>query len=295
LIELKNVTFAYKEEYQDSISQINLLIKKGEFVLLTGRSGSGKTTITRCINGLIPHFYEGSLIGKIFLGGKNILEMHQYEIAELVGSVFQDPRSQFFTADTTSEIVFTCENLGLPRKEILERLKKSVSDLRMGPLLERSIFQLSNGEKQRVAISSVYAGQPSIYVLDEPSANLDHQATEDIREILRLLKKQGNTILMAEHRLYYLRELVDRVIYLDGGRIVEEFDGNSFYSLSEEERALRGLRSTHLDQVLTMEENRCSNDPTSDLEVDNLCFSYRNNMVLADLCLKGSIGDIVGI
>lgn len=297
MIELKNVSFRYSEDHKESISSVNLKIKKGEFVLLTGRSGSGKTTVTRCINGLIPHFYEGVLSGEILLDGKDVRELQLHEIAERVGSVFQDPRSQFFTADTTSEMAFACENLGLPREEIVTRIQDTVSCLKMEDLLERSIFRLSSGEKQRVAIASVHAAGPAIYVLDEPSANLDHEATGDLRQILARLKEQGHTVIIAEHRLYYLKDLADRIIYMEDGRITEEYDRKTFLALPDEERNRKGLRCISPETLgLDAEANDSVSRPDRYLRLDGLCFGYPGNgLALSSLRLTGDKGDIIGI
>ena len=141
--------------------------------MLCGASGCGKTTLTRLINGLIPHYYKGELSGEIMVNGKTIGSQQLYDLAGVVGSVFQNPRSQFFSVDTDGEIVFGPENIGLDKCEILSRKNEIVKELSLAPLLGRSLFELSGGEKQKIACASVAALMPEIIILDEPSSNLD--------------------------------------------------------------------------------------------------------------------------
>jgi energy-coupling factor transport system ATP-binding protein len=296
VIEIKEVSFSYHADRDESISSINLQIKQGEFVLLCGRSGCGKTTITRLLNGLIPHFYEGSLQGEVLIEGQSIRDRKLHQIAQLVGSVFQDPRSQFFTVDTTSEIVFACENKGIAREEMIRRLHGTVTAMKIEKLLERNIFKLSSGEKQKIAIASVHAAGPSIFVLDEPSSNLDQQATEELRDILCLLKENGHTVIIAEHRLHYLINLVDRVVYMEQGRIAAEYDRQSFLSMSEKERIDKGLRCIFPEKLAWQRCDREKQAEEEVLELDRLCFEYMGSSpVLDGMCLKAGKGEIIGV
>jgi len=204
MIELKHVSFAYQGQEHDGLHDINLTIADGECVLFCGRSGCGKTTITRLVNGLIPQFYAGELTGSVLVDGQEISKLPMYQIAAKVGSVFQNPRTQFFNVDTDSEIAFGIENEARPPVELAERVEQATDDLHIRPLRNRNIFELSGGEKQKIAFASVYAMNPEIYLLDEPSSNLDMTSIQELKGHLRLLQKQGKTILIAEHRLYYL-------------------------------------------------------------------------------------------
>lgn len=196
MIQLKNINFCYAGgENAGRLEQINLEIPDGQVVLLCGRSGCGKTTLTRLINGLIPNYYEGELSGEVLLDGKNISRLPLYETAKYVGSVFQNPRTQFFTVDSTSELAFGCENQGLPESEIIHRVKSTAVQFDMEDLLGKNIFRLSGGEKQKIACASVSVINPPVIVLDEPSSNLDQSATEDLRRMIRIWKQQGKTIV----------------------------------------------------------------------------------------------------
>ena len=188
MIEIKNVEFHYTGLDKGGLKNINLKIKNGECVLLCGASGCGKTTLTRLINGLIPHFYKGELKGEVIVNDKKIGEQELYSLAGMVGSVFQNPRSQFFSVDTDGEITFGPENLGLQKEEILKRKKSVITELNLHELMNRSLFDLSGGEKQKIACGSVAALLPQIILLDEPSSNLDWSAIRDLREMIKLWK-----------------------------------------------------------------------------------------------------------
>ena len=243
MIELKQICFSYTDETDGGLKDLTLTVRSGECVLLCGRSGCGKTTITRLINGLIPGFFSGELKGTIAVDRKSILGVPMYQLSSRVGSVFQNPRTQFFNVDTDSEIAFGIENEAVPPEELHRRLDETVEALHINSLRGRSIFELSGGEKQKIAFASVYAMNPDIYLLDEPSSNLDIAAIEDLRKHLRLIKAQGKTILIAEHRLYYLMDIADRIIYLEEGHIAGTFTPATFQELPDNKRKAMGLRS----------------------------------------------------
>lgn len=198
IISFDAFSFTYDESGSFGVHNINLTIQEGEFIILTGPSGCGKTTLTRCMNGLIPDFFEGKLSGNCRICGMDILQHETGDYSAYVGSVFQDPRSQFFTLHVKTELPFPSENLGIPMREIQKRLNGTVKDLHIERLLQKSIFQLSSGEKQKVAVASVYTAGVNVYVLDEPSANLDWIGTEQLRQLLKQLKEQGCTIIVSE-------------------------------------------------------------------------------------------------
>lgn len=232
------------------LSNINLTVNDGEFVLLCGESGCGKTTLTRLVNGLIPHFVEDVKVdGSVTVEGLDIAESPMYKIAESVGSVFQNPKTQFFNTDSCAEIAFGLENIGADRNFMHKRVAKTISDLGIENLADRSVFSMSGGEKQLLAFASVYAMNPQVYVLDEPSANLDQSGIAKLHKILEAVKLSGHTVLIAEHRLSYLYRLADRIIYLKAGRIDREFTPEEFRNISDSDRESMGLRSIYSEKI----------------------------------------------
>lgn len=248
MVELKNISFRYgsdeRQEYgENSLSGIDMTIHDGEFVLLTGPSGCGKTTILRLINGLIPHFYPGLVEGEVLVNGKTTSSQELYETTLLVGTVFQNPRSQFYNVDTTSELAFGCENRGLPEEQIYKRIDDTVSRFGLEKLMDRSIFRLSDGEKQKIACASVDVAGVEIILLDEPSANLDYEATNALRELIREWRRQGKTIIAAEHRIAYLWDLIDRAVIMSSGKIIRELKKEEKDAIVPDELIEMGLRS----------------------------------------------------
>ena len=249
MVELKNVSFRYgSQERQDygenSLSDIDLTVHDGEFVLLTGPSGCGKTTILRLVNGLIPHFYPGFVDGEVLIDGKTIGGQELYDTALKVGTVFQNPRSQFYNIDTTGELAFGCENRGLPEEQIYKRIDDTVTRFSIEKLMDRNIFHLSDGEKQEIACASVDVAGAEIILLDEPSANLDHEATLALRDLILEWRRQGKTIIAAEHRIAYLWDLIDRAVILREGRIFRELARYELGTLTQDDLTVMGLRST---------------------------------------------------
>ena len=275
MIKIDHISFSYGEENENTggVRDIDLNIEDGQFVVLCGESGCGKTTITRLINGLIPHYYEGQMAGEVWVNGEKVSEQPLYDTAAVVGSVFQNPRSQFFNVDTTSEITFGCENLGQPEKDIRERFAKTVRDFRLEKLMDRNIFHLSGGEKQKIACAGVSIMEPDVLVMDEPSSNLDAASILDLRKILAFWKSQGKTIIVSEHRLYYLRGLADRFIYLAEGQVSRDYSAAEFEQLTEQQRSNMGLRTFALERllppVLPQQEKTA-------LAFHNFRFAYKN-------------------
>ncbi|MFA9465679.1 MAG: ABC transporter ATP-binding protein [Velocimicrobium sp.] len=242
MVSIQDVSFGYNGQ-DKTLKNINLEIEQGECILLCGESGCGKTTMTKLVNGLIPHFCEKcELEGTVRIKNTDVANTKLYKIAESVGSVFQNPKSQFFQLDTDSEIAFGMENQGKSNEAMRERFQDTVQNLHLEKLLGRNIFELSGGEKQILAFSSVYAMNPSVYVLDEPTANLDFSAIHLLKKLLQSLKQNGHTIIIAEHRLSFLYDLLDRAVYLKHGELVRIYSKDEFLALPEQARKRMGLR-----------------------------------------------------
>lgn len=276
IIELNQVSFTYAGQRPEAgIRNINLRITKGEVVLLCGRSGCGKTTLTRLINGLIPHYYEGALTGSVLVKDRLVAETPLYDMAGMVGSVFQNPRSQFFNVDTDSELAFVCENLGMPEEEVRARVQQTVNELGLASLLGRSIFELSGGEKQKIACGSVSTLKPDILVLDEPTSNLDMEGIQTLKEVLRHWKEAGKTVIIAEHRLYFLKDLADWVILMENGVITETYDGATFFRQPVSFYRERGLRLPDLNSLWQVAGTQTRADTYCRLE--NFQYYYRGS------------------
>ncbi len=291
MIEINNVTFAYHET--ENLKNISISIPKGQVVLLCGESGSGKTTITRLVNGLIPHYFSGKLSGGIKVENLQTKDVNIENLSDMVGSVFQNPRTQFFNSDTDSEIVFGLENQGMAIPDIKERLENITEELNLKNLRGKSIFELSSGEKQKIAFASSYATFPDILVLDEPSSNLDYNAIIDLQNLLKNAKKMGLTILISEHRLWYLMDIIDRVIIMREGLIFGDFTKNDFMSIKPENYKNLGLRCRSLNEIYF--ENTFISRESSAFDVENISVYLGKEEIVKDVSFKVYRGEVTAI
>lgn len=321
MIEIQDVSFAYRttfsgEEREDDLGRakdgrgggsgkddgsgrggvrgLSLRIARGECVLLCGASGCGKTTIARLVNGLIPHFFEGKLAGTVCVNGMDSQETEIAAFSDAVGTVFQNPRTQFFNADVDSEIVFGLENRGIARAQLRARLDDVTEELHLQALRGRSVFELSGGEKQKIAFSSAYASDPNVLVFDEPSSNLDMRSIEELAKLMRTAKEKGKTILVAEHRIWYLMDIVDRVIYLQDGAIVSDMPIEDFRKLSAKNVRSRGLRSRDL-AALQPKATACPSASGNVLSLENLSVRLGGAEVLKGISFQANAGEIIAI
>ena len=261
VIETKNLTYTYPGGTKPSISDISIKVEKGDFLLITGPSGCGKTTLCRCFNGLIPHFYQGELKGEITVAEMDVTKHPTYEMAKHVGLVFQNPENQLFALSIEKDVAFGLENLGVPRKEMQERVEWALNLTGIYDLRERSPHEVSGGQQQRVAIASVLAMQPKIIVLDEPTSFLDPLSAEKIFEVIHELnQKLGLTVVLVEHRLDLTAKYANRIIIMDEGKVCS--DGETREVLSTEETRLIGVgipKATLLYQMLKKDGLNLSN------------------------------------
>ncbi|WP_392435092.1 energy-coupling factor ABC transporter ATP-binding protein [Finegoldia magna] len=234
MIELKNVSFKYELQEEKTIKNLDLYVKQGEFVGIIGKNGSGKTTLCNIIRGIIPDFVQGEITGSISIDNKNINDIERGEMAELVGFVFQNPFSQISGIKKTvfEEIAYGLENLGVPREEIRQRVTDVIKLLKIEDLQDKNPNELSGGQSQRVAIASIIVMNPKVLIFDEPTSQLDPLGTEEIFDILKLLKSQNKTIILVEHKIDLIAEYADRVVVMDDGEII--FNGETHEVLSNE-------------------------------------------------------------
>ncbi|MBK9008292.1 MAG: ABC transporter ATP-binding protein [Anaerolineae bacterium] len=217
---IENLSFQYRTRPEKAIDHISFDLKPGEMLLIAGSSGCGKTTLARCINGLIPRSYKGERAGKVLLHGRDVSEMQIADVAQTVGTLLQDPERQIVASNVFNEIAFGPENLGLPREEILARVDAATKRLKIEYLLERETFHLSGGEKQKVALAGLLAMNPSILMLDEPLASLDPASAHEALEVFRSLADEGKTVVLIEHRVEdAIVAKPDRLMYLEAGQV----------------------------------------------------------------------------
>ena len=217
---IDNLSFRYRTRPELAIENVSFELKQGELLLIAGSSGCGKTTVARCINGLIPRSYRGERTGKVFLYGKEVTEMKIPEMAQIVGTLLQDPERQIVASNVYNEIAFGPENLGLPRDEIVERVEQVMKRLNIEYLRERETFNLSGGEKQKVALAGLLSMNPSILLLDEPLSSLDPASAHEALDIFRSLADEGKTIILVEHRVEDALEThPDRLLYMEAGHV----------------------------------------------------------------------------
>jgi energy-coupling factor transport system ATP-binding protein len=223
LIKIENLTFWYGDAATPAVREVSLEIEDGEFVLLIGPSGGGKSTLCRCLNGLIPHFYGGRITGRVEVNGLDITRHSTRELAARVGMVFQDPENQLVAGDAEREIAFGMENLAFPGELMAKRMEESLDTLGISAIRHRRTGELSGGEKQKVVIAAVLALHPNILVLDEPTSELDPGSAEEVLAAVgRLNDELGLTVILVEHRLDRVAQHVDRLLVLSGGAVIAD-------------------------------------------------------------------------
>lgn len=293
-----NASFTYPHAEEPFLKDLSAAIKPGEVVLICGKSGSGKTTFTRLLNGISPQFIEGTLEGEVSTFGLRANETPIEEYVPVVGSVFQNPKTQHFNLDTTSELAFPCENMGMKPKDIIERIEEMVDIFAIEELMDRPFFELSGGEKQRVSFVSANMLHPRVLVLDEVTSNLDADAVGHLREMIIELKQQGVTIVLTEHRLAWTKGIVDRYLLLEDGDLSKQWTGEAFEKMTNKELHNLGLRALSLEGIrkriveMTQDKHEESSD---DLTTHQLRIGYDEKIVQENLNIGFKRGQITGL
>ncbi|WKS65623.1 ABC transporter ATP-binding protein [Corynebacterium accolens] len=290
-VNAHNVSFTYPLGARPGIqgvSDVSFSVSPGQCLLITGDSGSGKSTVLKLINGLIPHFNPGELLGTITITKDdqafNPAQEPMSRAIEFSASVFQNPRTQFFTESVNAELAFGLENLGMDPAEIESRIQSAVELLGINDLRGRRFKELSGGQLQTVACACALVSPGSLVLLDEPTSNLSMESIDILARVLHRLKELGTTIIIADHRLFFLKDIADQVIYLTQGKITRSFHAQEFYALDEPERKQLGLRSLHhvpLPASVPEPPTPENADPQrSGLELSNIRFSYGTHEVI---------------
>lgn len=289
--------FQYSQESTPTLRKVSGNIPAGRCVVLCGGSGCGKSTLLRCLNGLIPQFYEGELKGFCRLDGHSTADLSIGEIGELAASVFQDPRSQFFTVNSSNEVAFGLENHGLPQEKIRNRVDEAFRTFHLEHLKNRNVYELSSGERQLISILSAWAMDTDIFLLDEPTANLDFAATQQLKNILLKLKKQGKTLLLSEHRLYYLADIADEYWIMANGEIKHKYTAGKTKALSLGQLHTLCLRTLDLEKITVSERPPQPENMPQALSVSNLRYKYgrKNRAILSDVNFSVCEHEIVGL
>lgn len=291
MIKLKQ--FNVSIHNQPILRDINLSIKSGECVVLCGESGCGKSTLIRALSGLSPELYPGEVSGDGKVMNQPMPTDDFNKFVSDIGVVFQNPKTQFFTNDVYSELAFSMENYGVSRPDMIKKVAQISSEFDLTDKLSDSMFSLSGGEKQRVAFASVCMMPQRLFLLDEPSSNLDSHTIHQLKASIQWLKKQGATIVIAEHRLFYLSELADRYVWMQDGSIADEFDALTMSKKTDEtleKMALRSLKEPSIDR----KKSAVTHDPI--LVCEQINYSYKKRSATISIpSLELSNKSVIGL
>lgn len=299
-VNSENASFTFLHADDPFLKSIDLKVTPGECVLICGESGSGKTTFSRLLNGISPDQIEGELSGHVETQGLLAGEASIEDYVPVVGSVFQNPKTQHFTVNTTYELAFPPENMGMPTDQIESRIDEITDELNINRLLNRDIFKLSGGEKQQIAMASANMLKPGVLVLDEVTSNLDQKAIERIRQMIERKKAEGVTVILTEHRLAWTKGLVDRYVLFEEGRRVNEWTSQAFNQFTNKELGDMGLRAMDLSEqneaLALMEQNPKTNVENHTFQTEDLTVGYdKETPILSGINMGLSRNEVIGL
>lgn len=302
-LEVERLTFRYHTRQEPAIQDLSFDLQPGEVMLLAGASGCGKTTLMRCINGLIPKIYRGNLEGQVRVFGKRVNEMSMAELSQSVGTLLQDPERQIVGSYVLNEVAFGLENLGLPRGEILEKVDRTLEYLGISYLRDREVFNISGGEKQKIALAGILVMEPRILLLDEPLASLDPASSHEALQLFRRLADDGISVLLVEHRVDEVLAIQpERVLYLEQGKQVYFGDAQGLLDVVDYRRVklparavLRRARGAEPPPELQPALPPRSAQPLIDFQ--EVSFRYRPELpdVLHEVNFQVHPGDVIAV
>lgn len=247
MIDVASLSFSYVSELTgdrvEALKDVDLSADAGSLTLVCGASGCGKSTLMKALTGLVPQMTPGELDGLVRINGRNLADVALTDVGHLCSSVFQNPRTQFFCDTVAEELAFCGENYGRERATLRQQSERAAKLMGISHLLERKLTTLSGGQLQKVALACALASGAPVLLADEPTSNLDPAAISEVRAALKVLKEQGLTIVVVEHRLHFLRGLADQVLLMESGRVTRRWNGAEFFSMGQAQRRSLGLRT----------------------------------------------------
>lgn len=247
MIDVASLSFSYVSELTgdrvEALKDVDLSADAGSLTLVCGASGCGKSTLMKALTGLVPQMTPGELDGVVRINGRNLADVALTDVGHLCSSVFQNPRTQFFCDTVAEELAFCGENYGRERATLRQQSERAAKLMGISHLMERKLTTLSGGQLQKVVLACALASGAPVLLADEPTSNLDPAAISEVRAALKVLKEQGLTIVVVEHRLHFLRGLADQVLLMESGRVTRRWNGAEFFSMGQAQRRSLGLRT----------------------------------------------------
>ena len=315
MIDVASLSFSYVSELTgdrvEALKDVDLSADAGSLTLVCGASGCGKSTLMKALTGLVPQMTPGELDGVVRINGRNLADVALTDVGHLCSSVFQNPRTQFFCDTVAEELAFCGENYGRERATLRQQSERAAKLMGISHLMERKLTTLSGGQLQKVALACALASGAPVLLADEPTSNLDPAAISEVRAALKVLKEQGLTIVVVEHRLHFLRGLADQVLLMESGRVTRRWNGAEFFSMGQAQRRSLGLRTlvdpgppeTWVGQVqagrqekqVGRQENREASPSQVRLSCRGLSFAYGASPVFEGLDADFPAGQITCI